>query len=119
MGESRKRCGLRDAQLRRRCAEIERARSGDADRALTQLHSVQVLLDDLLFAQVTLETQCPHRLRYLARPAPLGGMEQARELHRDRGSAGDGLTCANVRAQCAADRERVESSVIPEAFVLD
>jgi len=85
--EARKRGGLGDADLRRRRAEVERTRCADADGPLPELYAVQVLLHDLLLAQVRLEPQGPRRLRELACPRPLSRAQETRELHRDRGRA--------------------------------
>src|SRR4051794_22529093 len=116
--ETGDRGGLRDAELRRGGAEVERARRADTYRPFAEPNAIQVLFHDLLLAQMGLESQGPEGLCELSAPAPLRGLQQAGELHGDGGRARDCLACAEVGLECAAHGEHVYAGVLPEAFVL-
>src|SRR5437870_13508548 len=106
------------------CIEIETRAGGDPDRALAEGDAVQVLLQDRLLAEVTLESERPQDLRQLgaprAAPGPPGpGPEQPGQLHRDRRGAGHDVAGAQVvahRAKCGAG---VYGAVLVEAAVLE
>jgi hypothetical protein len=100
-------------------AEVESRRGFHADGALPQRHPVEVLLEDGLLRQRSLEPERPERLRRLPRPGAGGRTQQARELHRDGRSAGDDPARPQVRHGRASHGAEIDARVAIEPPVLD
>ena len=82
------------------------------------MHTVEVLLEDLLLGQMGLEPQRPQRLRHLALPIAIRRMQQTRKLHRDGRCPGHDARVCDVVAKGTAQRAHVDAVVVPEAPVL-
>ena len=123
-GEQR---GLREAQLGGGCVEIETRAGGDPDRALAEGDAVQVLLEDRLLGEVTLQPERPQDLQQLgaprAAPGPAGppgrGPEQPGQLHRDRRGAGHDVAGAQVVPRRSNGGAPVHRAMLIEAAVLE
>src|SRR5207237_7690276 len=69
MSKAGNRRRLAEAHLRRRRTEVQRRRRFHADRRLTQLDAIEVLLENLLLAEMMLQAERPENLGDLSAPA--------------------------------------------------
>ena len=89
-GEPRQQRGLAEAHVCPRRSRSRATRRGlDPDCPLPQRNPVEVLLQDGLLVEVTLEAERPRDLARLAGPGPRRGPQHPGELHRDGRAAGD------------------------------
>jgi len=118
MRQTRERCCLADAQLIRLCVEVQRTRRADADRRLTELHAIEVLLENLLLVEMTLDAKRPDGLCELSAPIASRRLHETSELHRDRRSTRDDVPRTKVLLRRARDGANVNARVFPESRVL-
>ena len=119
MREAGNRRRLAETHFGRRGTEIELRRGADTDRRLTKLDAVEILLEDLLLAEMMLQTKRPEYLSNFSAPASRRRLHQSRKLHRYRGRPRHHLARSHIVLRRARDRAEIDSPMLPESTVFD
>src|ERR1700680_531852 len=92
----------------------------DAVNARAQVHTIEIQLEDLLFAELRLDEQRNGRfLRLASVRADVREKQRTRELLRQGAAALDPSAEANVAHRRARDPDRIDARMVIEAEVLD
>ncbi len=100
-------------------AEEAARRRVDPVGTASEIHTVEVKLEDLVFAELPLEGHCEDGFLELAREAAVVRQEDvARELLGDRRRRADSVVLGNRRGECTPDSDRVDTDMAAEPPVL-
>ncbi len=111
--------GFRQRQPARLLAEIGERGGADAFQIAPIGGEAEIEREDLILAELPLDLDRPHHLAQLGHEAALAArLQQAGDLHAQRGGARHDVTVAHELAERAAERQRIDAMVLEEAFVL-
>jgi hypothetical protein len=114
-------CRLPERQRRRGLAEVEPRRRFGSPRAVAVVDAVQVLLEDLGLRRGSFEAAREHRFAELvAERAPsrmVGRLDDAHELHRERGSSVRHAKPLQVEPRRPQDSDRIDAAMVEEPAV--
>ena len=120
LDQARQEGSFGERELRNRFAEVDARRSANAIGAGSEVHRVQVALEDLLLLEALLEAERQDGLFDLAVDGHVGRQEHVLQvLLCDRRAALNHRTGVDVGRQRSSDRLEVQAGMEPETLVLD
>ena len=117
-GNTRQQSGLGQREARRRLVEVSLARRRETAKVWAKAGAVDVLLDDLVFAERPLDADGERHFAELAAQGSWVGPEGPRELHREGRAAGHDPGLREIRDGRADGREGIDAEVVVESPVL-